>query len=306
MKPFLLLTAALVVCSTLLVTDAEARRLGGARSFGMSRDSSVINRQATAPRPAAPIQNTKPGQAANPAPLAPQPGGMSRWLGPLAGLAAGVGLAALLSHFGLGEAMADFLLIALAVMAVMFVLRLLLRKREAAPGMQLATADGLSRFQPSPYPSEKLGAGETAIAAGSQPAGERSPIQNSAEEGMPADFDSEGFLRQAKLNFVRLQAANDAGNMEDIRQFTTPEVAAEIQLQYQERGKLPQQTDVMQIDARLLDLSTVADRYVASVHFSGQLREAANAAAENFAEVWHLVKPVDGSHGWLVAGIQQP
>ncbi len=153
MKPFLLLTAALVVCSTLLVTDAEARRLGGARSFGMSRDSSVINRQATAPRPAAPIQNTKPGQAANPAPLAPQPGGMSRWLGPLAGLAAGVGLAALLSHFGLGEAMADFLLIALAVMAVMFVLRLLLRKREAAPGMQLATADGLSRFQPSPYPS---------------------------------------------------------------------------------------------------------------------------------------------------------
>lgn len=225
---------------------------------------------------------------------------MSRWLGPLAGLAAGIGLASLLSHFGMGEAMANFLLIALAAMAVMFVVRLLLRKREpAAAGLQYAagqSAGGVSRFD-----AGKLGAAERANA----PLPGASATSATAADGLPADFDSEGFLRQAKLNFIRLQAANDRGDMEDIRQFTTPEVAAEIQMQYQERGHSVQQTDVMRLEADVLDISTDPTRHVISVRFSGQLREDANAAPEDFTEVWHLLKPVDGSRGWLVAGIQQ-
>jgi predicted lipid-binding transport protein (Tim44 family) len=122
---------------------------------------------------------------------------------------------------------------------------------------------------------------------------------------IPVDFDADGFLRQAKLSFVRLQAANDRGDMEDIRQFSTPEVAAEIQLQFQERQRAAQQTDIVQLAADLLDVSTEASRHVASVRFHGQLREDAQNAPAAFSEVWHLVKPLSGTSGWQVAGIQQ-
>jgi predicted lipid-binding transport protein (Tim44 family) len=103
---------------------------------------------------------------------------------------------------------------------------------------------------------------------------------------------------------VRLQAANDRGDMDDIREFTAPELFAEIRIQYQERGGKPQETDVMQLNAELLEVVTEDNRHIASVHFSGQLREE-GGAPEAFAEIWHLVKPVDGSRGWNVAGIQQ-
>ena len=122
---------------------------------------------------------------------------------------------------------------------------------------------------------------------------------------VPADFDSEGFLRVAKLNFVRLQAANDARNLDDIREFVSPELYAEIKMQIDERGAAEQQTDVVTLNADLLEVTTEGDRHVASVHFSGMIREVADAAASPFEEVWNLAKPLDGSRGWVVAGIQQ-
>jgi len=271
-------------------TDAEAKRFGGGTSSGMQR-------QAT-PAPTAPSQAGKPAAPATataPAPAtAAKPAGMSRFLGPLAGLAAGLGIAALLSHFGLGEGMASMLLILALVMVAVFVVRWVMSKRSPQSGMQYAgagpanTASG--NFTPAQFESSGVGTGVTAAGA--------------AAKNIPADFDVEGFLRQAKLNFVRLQAANDRGDMDDIRQFTAPELFAEIQMQYQERGSKPQETDVMQLDAELLEVVTEDKRHIASVHFSGQLRED-KAAPAAFAEIWHLAKPVDGSRGWNVAGIQQ-
>lgn len=264
-----------------MVESAEARRLGGSKSFGMQRNSSVAQRPAT------------PQQNAAPAPVAPPRTGMSRWLGPIAGLAAGIGLVSLLSHFGMGEGVANFLMIALLAMAAIFLLRKFFGK--PAP-MQYAGAGNAGRVEPMQFDAQKVGVGNTAtsVATGAPGAG-----------NIPADFDVDGFLRQAKLNFVRLQAANDRGDMEDIRLFSTPEVAAEIQMQYQERGHAQQQTDVIQLNADLLDIDSEASRHVASVRFHGQLREDAHAAPESFVEVWHLVKPMDGSSGWRVAGIQQ-
>jgi predicted lipid-binding transport protein (Tim44 family) len=128
---------------------------------------------------------------------------------------------------------------------------------------------------------------------------------SAASANVPADFDTEGFLRQAKLNFIRLQAANDSGNLEDLKQFTAPEVFAEIQMQFEERGRSKQETDVVHLDGELLELVTETDRHVASVRFSGEIRESAGGPVQAFAEVWHLSKPVSGSGGWLVAGIQQ-
>ncbi|GAB2181052.1 TIM44-like domain-containing protein [Denitratisoma sp. agr-D3] len=271
-------------------SDAEAKRLGGGGSIGMSRNSAPMQRQYTAPPKQA---NPAPQQAApatTPAPQpAPQPSGMSRWLGPIAGIAAGIGLAALLSHFGLGEGMANVLMIAALVFGAIFVLRLLFG-RKATPAASPAYAgpvdNGPARFEPL-----------QPAAGGAAPMVEAAPI--------PADFDSTGFLRQAKINFTRLQAANDAGNMDDIKTFTSPEVFAEVQMQYEERGRTKQQTDVMQLDAELVEVVSDDSRHVASVRFHGLLREEPGAAPVNFDEVWHLTKPVNGGEGWRVAGIQQ-
>jgi len=290
MKKLVIAAFAAVVGLSLMVPDAEAARLGGGRSSGMQRQATPAPAPSQAGKPAAP-----PAAAAAPAAAAPKPAGMSRFLGPLAGLAAGLGIAALLSHFGLGEGMANMLLILALVMAAVFVVRWLMSRRAPATGMQYAGAGNAApaNFNPAPAQFEASATGAGIAAAGV------------AAANIPADFDVEGFVRQAKLSFVRLQAANDRGDMDDIRQFTTPEMFAEIKMQYQERGGRAQETDVMQLNAELLEVVTEDSRHIASVRFSGQLREEANAAPESFSEVWHLVKPTDGSRGWNVAGIQQ-
>jgi predicted lipid-binding transport protein (Tim44 family) len=285
---------AIVVGLGLTPQEAEAKRLGGGKSAGMQRQATPAP-AAPAGMAAAPTQAAKP---ATPAPAAAAPTatppkqGMSRFLGPLAGLAAGLGIAALLSHFGLGEAAASFLMIALLVIAAIVVVRLLLRKREPQPAMQYAGAgDAPASFPPAQFDAgQGVGAGATATAA--------------AAANIPADFDVAGFLRQAKLNFIRLQAANDRGDMDDIRQFVAPELYAEIEMQFRERGGKAQETDVQQLDAEVLEVVTESANHIASVRFFGTLRED-GAAPEGFAEVWHLSKPTDGIRGWTIAGIQQ-
>ena len=290
MKRIALVLFAAVIGFGMMSQEAEARRFGGGRSSGISRDSSVMQRSALPARPAAPSQATTPAPA--PAPAAPARPGMSRWLGPLAGLAAGIGLASLFSHMGMGGGMGDMLaLIALAV-AALFLVRWFMSRHQAGTGMQYAGADNAadSRFE----------------AIRQIPASAPIAIGNSTSDVQaPADFDVEGFLRQAKLNFVRLQAANDRGDMDDIRQFTSPEMFAEVQLDYQDRSRNTQQTDVIELKADLLDVTAEATRHIASVRFHGLLREQKDAAPETFSEVWHLSKPNDEGRNWIVVGIQQ-
>ena len=114
-----------------------------------------------------------------------------------------------------------------------------------------------------------------------------------------------GFVRNAKVNFIRLQAANDAGNLEDIREFTTPEMFAEIKMDFAERKGVAQETDVVSIEADVLEVSEEPTRYVVSVRFTGLVREDKDATAEPIDEIWHLVKPREGKGGWMLAGIQQ-
>ena len=126
-----------------------------------------------------------------------------------------------------------------------------------------------------------------------------------ASPALPAGFDADAFLRVAKLNFVRLQAANDAGNLDDIREFVTPEVFAEIKLQMDERGNARQRTDIVTLNAELLEVVTEGGRHIASVRFNGLIRETEDGPALPFDEIWNLGKPVDDSRGWAIAGIQQ-
>ncbi|MFH1815554.1 MAG: TIM44-like domain-containing protein [Pseudomonadota bacterium] len=297
MKKFLLMLFATVISFGGMTYEAEAKRLGGSKSFGSQRDSSVMKRDAT-PAPAQNTSSATQQSGAAAAGAAAQPAKRS-WMGPLAGLAAGIGLAALASHLGFGEELASFMMIALLVVGALVLWRVFARRKSPAPqpGMQYAAAAaGRPAYAPphaQPFDAPAAGGSAAANAATTAPA------------HIPADFDVAGFLRQAKLNFVRLQAANDTGDVEDIRSFTTPEVFAEIRMQIQERGSEPQSTDVVQVEAVLLDVSTEDTQYVASVRFYGLIREQADASPESFDEVWHLSKPVSGDRGWLIAGIQQ-
>ena len=297
MKSFALLAAAIALGVTLTTGDAEAaKRFGGGTSSGMQRQA-ITPQKSTTATPA-------PSQAAAPAaakvqPAAPTAQPKRSWMGPLAGLAAGIGLAALASHFGFGEELASMMMIGLLVMAVMAVVGLIMRRKAAAQqpaagGLQYAGAD-FGRANPA--------ADFQPVASGAGSAGQAEPV--AAAGTIPAGFDVEGFVRNAKVNFIRLQAANDAGNLDDIREFSTPEMFAEIKMNIAERGPAAQQTDVVTVNAEVLDVAEEAARYVVSVRFNGLIREGAAAAAEPFDEIWHMVKPRDGSRGWVVAGIQQ-
>lgn len=288
--------------------DAEAKRLGGGRPAGMQR--SVPSKQPGATPNAAPNQVNKtaqPGQQAAPAQPAP-PGAAQTppkrsWLGPIAGLAAGLGIAALMSHFGLGEAFGNFLMLALLALAAVFVISWVMRRLKGgapqATGPQLAGAG-------APYATSPAGEGlaqpmsRQAFEGDAAPAG---AVGGSNLSNVPAGFDPEGFQRIAKMIFIRLQAANDAGNVEDLRKFTTPELFASLRLDLQERGSAPNQTDVMQLDAELVDTAQENGQWVASVRFHGLIREEVNAGAQPFDELWHLVKPLDNAGEWAIAGI---
>ncbi|WP_321905431.1 Tim44 domain-containing protein [Paraburkholderia tropica] len=296
--------------------DAEARRMGGGRSFG--KQSSVASQRSTTPPPAQPSP-TNPAQQAgaqrapgSPAPTPAAAPARNRWLGPIAGLAAGLGIAALLSHFGLGEAfagaMANMIVIALiAFVAIWLIRKFMNRRRPAEPAYQTGGANlNTNLSQMGGYnPQEPR---YTAPPTGQYLAPEANALstpQIDTPPAIPAGFDSEAFLRNAKVYFVRLQAAWDAGNIDDIREFTTPEMFAEIRVDLAGRGAKPNQTDVVQLNADLLAVEERGNEYLASVRFSGLIREEAGAAAAPFVEIWNLSKSRSSGEGWLLAGIQQ-
>jgi len=283
MKKLTVAMFALLLGIGLMPEDTEARgRLGGGRNLGAQRQAVTPQKQATPPSQQSAQQT---------APSTPQAAGASRWFGPLAGLAAGLGLGWLLAQGGFGAAVAAMLM-ALAAAAVAFaVFRLFTQRRARAPQVQYA---GLgSETVAAPPPSQLPGN------AGAQP-----DYHGQFVPSIPSGFDVEAFLKQARRNFLKLQEANDRGDIELLRSVTTPEMFEALQGDLAARvGR--DQTDVVTLNATLIEVVTEARMHWASVRFSGAIREDAGASATQFEEIWHLQKPVDGSSGWLLAGIQQ-
>lgn len=276
----------------LFAFDAEARRLGGARSIGKQREA--ISPQQAAPKAPAQQQQAAPSTPAQQP--APQPAGASKWLGPLAGLALGAGLAALFLNNGLTGVLAGLLLIAAIVAAAIFAARLLRAKTGNAPLQYAGAGTAGSPLRPTPAAPAAVPAFGGGAAANSVAA---------TTSRWPAGFDAGDFARHAKLNFVRLQTAHDARDLSTMRDFLTPEMFREIEADIQSAGNEPQKTDVVTLNSEVLDVVTENDAYLVSVRFSGLIRETAGDEPQEFSEIWHLQKPVDGSSGWLIAGIQQ-
>ena len=308
MKNLALMGATLALGLALVTGDADAaKRFGGGKSAGMQRQEMSQSHSTPASPAQAPGMSNTPArqQAAAPAAgMQPQAQPKRSWMGPLAGLAAGIGLAALASHFGFGEELASMMTMALIAFAVIALIGFIMRKKaQSAQGPALAgvgAGAGMGAPVNAPVPN---------LFNSTPAAGAAAPQETPAPSGfvgqIPEGFDVDSFVRNAKVNFIRLQAANDARNLEDIRAYTTPEMFAEVKMHWMEEGNAPQKTDVMSLDAAVLDVQEEASRYVVSVRYTGLLREDANAAPEAIDEIWHLVKPKDNSSGWLVAGIQQ-
>jgi predicted lipid-binding transport protein (Tim44 family) len=309
-KAFVALIVAVMTLSVGM-TAVEAKRLGGGGSFG--KQSSSASRQAQSPAPMQ--QNSaaaaKPGAAAAaPAAAAAKP---SMWKGLLGGALLGLGLGALLSSLGMGGALASMistiLTVALVAMAAMFIYRMFRRKSEASqprPAWAGANGNSPSDVNATPKIGSMLEASQPA--AGPQGGGFGGGFGNveaAPAYGIPADFDTNGFVRNAKTYFIRLQAAWDKADINDIREFTSSEMFAELRLQIQERGASANHTDVVSLDAEVLGVETVGNDYVASVKFFGFIKEDAASSPAQFAEIWNMSKPAVGQGGWVLAGIQQ-
>ena len=299
--------------------NAEAaKRLGGGGSFG--KQSSNVTQRSTPPAaPAAPAQSVnnaaaKPAPAAAPAAPAKRP-----WGAMLGGLAAGLGLAWLAHSLGMGEAFGQVLMFALLAMGVMMLIGFFMRKRTAAVEQSSPFAfQGAGGGAPAARSYRPENVGNDASARPFERSG-MSPLESnggsmigsalvgSQSWGVPSGFDTDGFLRAAKTNFVTLQAAWDRSDIPALRAMMTDEMLGEIRTQLAEReahtGAAPNNTEVVMIEAHLLGIEELANEYMASVEFSGMIREEPSAGPAPFREVWNMTKPKSGG-GWLVAGVQ--
>ncbi len=311
MKKLLLVVILISSMSAMVMSDANARRFGGG-SFG--RQSANVSRMQTQPaggsfqqRQAAtnaPSQKQQQQPGANAAKPASRFGGM------LGGALLGLGLGALLANMGIGGDMAGLvstiLMITLLYFAAKMVFRLFSRKPQPAYSQPVS----LARYDemPDQGSTPKIGSGLSQPAAfqAAEPAPAASAgMQQMLTWDIPADFEVNSFIRSAKAYYIRMQAAWDKANIDEISLLTTPEMFAEMKLQLQERGPAENITDVVSLDAELLGIETIGDEYFASVRFNGTIKEKRDAAPEPFSEVWNLTRPVGGKEGWVLAGVQQ-
>ncbi|MBL0143021.1 MAG: Tim44 domain-containing protein [Betaproteobacteria bacterium] len=289
MKLSLLLTAALLSLTFAAGDSDAARRFGGGSNLGKQRSATSA--------PAAPAATPAPAKPAQAAPVPttppPKPSFMSRWGGLIAGLGMGALIGSLFSG-GLGGMGGILTLLLIAGVAFM-AWRAFASRRTSTANAPVEFA-GVGNVEPTMRPALNIGGG--AGAPVEAPAG-------SASTPIPG-FETEPFLRVARTSFIRLQAANDAKDLDDIRDYTTPEMFAEISMQVGERGDAPQKTEVVSIDAKLVEAVVEGDYAIASVRYTGLIRESAGANPEPVDEIWHVRKSMtDRKATWLIAGIQQ-
>ncbi len=326
----MVLSAILVVTLALAGADAQAKRLGGGKSVG-KQSSNVTQRDATPNAPGNSAAAPATAGAAGAAAAAPK----KPWGAMLGGLAAGLGLAWLASSLGLGEAFGQIIMFALLAMVIMVVAGFVMRKIKA--GKEGAN-DGAPARGRTPFAFE--GAGHGGPASGYNPKNvgndssarpfERSgPVAFEASRdsaggaaagsmigssligaqgwSVPAGFDAEGFLKGCKGNFITLQDAWDRSDIQSLRAMMTDDMLDQIKAQLADReshtGGVTNKTEVVMLEAQLLGIEELSDSYLASVEFSGMIKEDASAGASPFREVWNMTKPRSGG-GWLVAGVQ--
>ncbi len=300
---------------TSLHADA-ARRLGGGKSFG-KQSNNVSQREANR-------TSTTPSQNATAATTPSTVAGSPRrpWGAMLGGLAAGLGLAWLAHSLGFGAEFGQFLMFGLIALALMVAVGMFMRRRVSQNTHAFAGAgsaqnpDQMRQYNPSkigndasarPWESSTT---EFENSAAPSPFNTRigsALLGHGSNWHIPSDFDVPGFISAAKHNFITLQAAWDRADIAALRAMMTDSMLIEIQSQLSERAELiqgPNTTEVVMLEAQLLGIEDLGQGYMASVEFSGMIREEMHAGPSPFREVWNMTRPKEGQTGWLVAGVQ--
>ena len=306
--------AVVMMALTFVCVPADAaKRLGGGKSTGQ-QSNQVTQREAAKP--------TTPNAAPAAAPAAqPQ---RRPWAGMLGGLAAGLGLAWLAHSLGFGAEFGQFLMFGLLALVIMMVVGMFMRRR-ATPAHDNNSPyafEGAHRNgdiqTPTQYNPKNVGNDASARPNDTDPAYQPvtprsgaiigSALTGDQTWGVPVGFDTQGFVTAAKQNFMLLQSAWDAADIPTLRTMMTDTMVEEIKVQLAERETTasgqPNQTDVVMLEAKMLGIEELSIHYMASVEFSGLIREEPSSGPTPFREVWNMSKPKDGSMGWLVAGVQ--
>jgi len=314
---------ALVTCVAVLtapIVEAQAKRLGSGGNVGRVAPSPSAKPQAVPAKPAAPAPQAAPqgqqaAKPASPAPAAQQPAKNS-WLGPIAGIAAGLGLAALASYLGFGEELMSLMLIVLAVVLAFALFRWIsLRRRTAQAGAfgepaMARSGYGASGSGTQGSPSQQSWAPQSAGGAGSMSAAQPAAIEEPASGANISAEEVDQFLKVAREQFTRLQTIWDSGNIHALSEFCTPEMTRELSHQIADRKGAANVTQVVSLQAEWLGMQDSQDDFgkpvdEVRIRFSGLIREAADAAASDFDEVWTLHRAKGGGTGWMLAGIAQ-
>jgi len=285
-------------------TAEAAKRMGSGKSFG-KQSNNVSQTQGSKP-----AQNATPATPATPPAAAPQ----SRpWGAMLGGLAAGLGLAWLASSMGFGEELGQFMMFGLMALVIMMAVGYFMRRRAAAQNPAANTSplafQGAGATPHVQQQTTRFNAHPNAThsASGSMIGSAVSGFQPTWS--IPAGFDVDGFLHHAKENFVTMQDAWDRSDTASLRNLMTDDMLTEIKAQIAERDASSSvghmtKTEVVTLDAKLLGIEESYDSLLASVEFSGLIREDVGAQAETFKEVWNMSLSKAPNSGWLVAGIQ--
>ncbi len=282
MQRFLSIALALCVGLTLSL-DANAKRFGGGKSAGSAPIHQT--RQATPNTPAA--APTAPGRA----PAAAS--GDSRWLGPLAGLAAGGLLASMFMGDGFeGFQIMDFLIIALIAFLVFRFIAA--RRRQQQPHMAMPGNAPMQREVHGQAAQPNIFGGSAA------PAAAPSPVINA-----PAWFNEQSFLAAARNHFQSLQQHWDANEMDKIAEFVTPQMLEFLKRERAELGDGFQSTYIDNLDVQLDGVDERDDRTDATLTFRGVSKNSRFDQGEQFSESWHMVRAKGENQPWLVAGIRQ-
>lgn len=256
--------------------DVHAKRFGGGKSFGSA--PSHQTRQAPQQTQAA------PNQAGRQTPAAAS--GASRWLGPLAGLAAGGLLASMFMGDGFeGIQFMDILIFGL--IAFLLFRFLAARRRQQQPAV--AGHAPMQREMPTQNPI--FGSSAAPVAA---------PVINA-----PAWFNEQSFVAAAREHFMSLQQHWDANEMDKIAEFVTPQLFEFLKRERAEIGEAYQSTYVDDLQIQLDGVDDQAEKTIATLTFIGVSKNSRFDQGEPFSESWRMERAQGENQPWLVAGIRQ-
>ena len=316
------------VAILITVSDVQAKKMGNGASIGKQSNTVTNNQNALPPKPVAPPVNSATAKPATPAPVAPQAPAPSRFGGMggiLGGIAAGIGLSYLFSHMGMGAEMgsmfSNILMIGLVAILGIWLFRKFANRNSGAPalstgipGMNFSSASPPENTWASNQPATSqmqstgaTGSGQVISNSNQLPLIEQTNNATGIHAQLtPGAFaDKEVFLENAKKLFLQLQEASDQQNINVLKEYTSPELFAILRQDMLGRQTAIATTQVLTLASDLLAVEDENQEYLASVRFSGTMREEINGPVTDFSEVWNWSKPTNDSTGWILCGIQQ-